>query len=98
MSNKFDLGKIHPKLKGIEVGVKPEEELAASEALHVCANADSSIPAEIMIPGTVKAKCSFCSFDVWIAPSGQKLQLFGKNPIICVRCALKLAQSEGEDA
>jgi hypothetical protein len=43
------------------------------------------------IPGTTHGfPCSLCNADCVLAPSGQMQYALGKNPLLCIDCALAL--------
>jgi hypothetical protein len=45
------------------------------------------------VPGSKKAVCSQCKATVWLAPSGQKKQALGYEPL-CLTCMVIASQGE----
>ncbi len=65
----------------------------------VCLPVENDPTGDKGAPGSIKDKCSECSRDVWIAPTGQKYVKEKGFVVICIPCAVrkdKEAQDKGE--
>lgn len=61
------------------------------EIVILCFRTDN--PKVLIVPGTSKAKCEKCQYEVWIAPSSLKIKEKMKAIVVCDICHRKTPPS-----